>query len=74
MVSDMNEYKQRMLERLEKLQKAIEEMSAEDLARLIDESKVTEEQAKQFAPLERMLRGETVDGWRLVGAKKNELD
>ena len=68
----MNEYQQRMLERLDKLSKAIDEMSVEELNRLFEG--VTEEQAKQFAPLERMLMGETVDGWRLAGAKKNELD
>jgi hypothetical protein len=61
-----------MLERLDKLSKAIDEMSVEELNRLFEG--VTEEQAKQFAPLERMLMGETVDGWRLAGAKKNELD
>jgi len=72
MVSDMNEYKQRMVEGLERLLKAIEEMPAEELTKLFEG--VSEEQAKQFAPLERMLMGETVDGWRLAGAKKNELD
>ena len=68
----MNIHQQRMIEGLERLHKAIEEMPTEELIRMLEE--VSDEQAKQFAPLERMLLGETVDGWRLAGAKKNELD
>ena len=65
----MNIHQQRMIEGLERLRKAIEEMSAEEVARLFEESKVTEEQAKQFAPLERMLMG---DGRGLAASRSKE--
>ena len=40
----------------------------------LEEAKVTDEEASQYAALEKMLRGETVDGWRLAGVKKDGMD
>lgn len=70
----MNDYQKKMLERLERLQQAIEDMSPDEVRRMFEESKVTDEEVSQYAALEKMLRGETVDGWRLAGVKKDGMD
>lgn len=54
----MNERtKQKMLDWLEKVEQAIENMSSEEFNRIFNESKVTEEEASQYAELERMILG-----------------
>ena len=51
----VNEYHKKMIEQLKQLEKVIEDMPSEDFARLFEESKVTEEEASYYAPLEKML-------------------
>jgi nicotinamide riboside kinase len=46
-----------MLDWLEKVEQAIENMSSEEFNRIFNESKVTEEEASQYAELERMILG-----------------
>jgi hypothetical protein len=68
----MNDYQKKMLECLEKLKQILEDMPPDELLRMFEESKVTAEEISRYAVLEKMLRGETVDGWRLAGANKDE--
>jgi len=70
MVTRLNEYQKKLLAGLERL----EQMPPDELTRLFEEAKVTDEEASQYAALEKMLRGETVDGWRLAGVKKDGMD
>lgn len=70
----MNDYQKKMLERLEKLKQIIEDMPPDELTRLFEDSKVTDEEASQYAVLEKMLMGETVDGWRMTGVDKDGMD
>jgi NADH:ubiquinone oxidoreductase subunit E len=54
----MSEYQKKMLAALKRVQKTFQEMSDEELDRRFNESKVTEEQVKQYAVLERMILAE----------------
>jgi len=65
-IPGVNEYHKKMIEQLKQLEKVIEAMPSEEFLRLFEESKVTEEEASYYAPLEKMLMGETVDGWKLA--------
>lgn len=57
-VNEMSEYQKKMLAALKRVQKTFQEMSDEELDRRFNESKVTEEQVKQYAVLERMILAE----------------
>ena len=70
----MNDYQNKLLAGLERLKQIIEDMPPDEIMRLFEESKVTDEEARQYAVLEKMLRGETVDGWRMTGVKKDGMD
>lgn len=59
-VSDMNDYQKNMLKGLERLQKIIEEEPDDEFKRRFDESKITEEEASQYAVLEKLIMGETI--------------
>ena len=55
MVKALNEYQKTMLDNLNKLEQILQDMPAEELRRLFEESKVTEEEANQYAILEKMI-------------------
>jgi len=52
-------------EQLKAMLEKIDSMSPAEFSALFDASELSEDDVKQYAALEKMLLGETVDGWRL---------